>query len=631
MKVKTFSGGTINEALTAVKEDMGDSVLILETRNRLCDGIRGVLGKKVVEVIVADDDTGQAADSPFSVLGIARGDDEEDPFSDDFEEEEQEEPVAPPRAIIRPPEELTKGRRTHGRKGTRALRPTPESELLPEPMDRPTDQSMDELIGEAPSNGTGLHDEEMDALGFDLSDAPIFPGTMPPAQLPAVLHRVQEIEQAGNGVAYQPPPPQAGPPSGAKGYQAPHFARLPSDGSPQTLPPSRMTPAEELGPLPEGLESSWQRGPQNFAVEKPREETSARPPELEETPAKTPAKTPALKTKPKARRKPRIAPAALGEASFPETYRPILKHLVDQDVPESMARSLMKYVLRSRGAEATRREIHEELTKALNSVIRVAPIPDRQNPRPVEEAEAEKGKNQTEGDDPWKILESDTPEELGSEFFSEDPGGTAAEAPSIIAFVGTAGSGKTTSLAKVAAHFANQKLRTAGLIAIETAHDGSGERLKSYGDLMGVPVRRVSSPAQLAEAVKAMGDCAYLFIDAPACSLREAERTNGRSPFEPKHLKLFLESVPGVQKHLVLNATTRARDLIGTAKAFEPLAIDALLFTRLDETGALGHLLSLLQETGLPVSYTSAGREIPGDLDSATTEGLAEKILGFNG
>jgi flagellar biosynthesis GTPase FlhF len=71
MKVKTFTGATINEALAAVKEEMGDSVLILETRSKPIDGIGGMFGKKMVEVIVADDDSNQANSSPFSVLGMA--------------------------------------------------------------------------------------------------------------------------------------------------------------------------------------------------------------------------------------------------------------------------------------------------------------------------------------------------------------------------------------------------------------------------------------------------------------------------------------------------------------------------------------------------------------------------------
>jgi flagellar biosynthesis protein FlhF len=278
----------------------------------------------------------------------------------------------------------------------------------------------------------------------------------------------------------------------------------------------------------------------------------------------------------------------------------------------------MEHALRSQGSDAAPDRIENALRTALQTVVRTAPVADRENPKPANSGKTE---GASEGGDPWKILE----DELAGEGTAY---GSAPNAPTIVAFVGTAGVGKTASLAKLAAHFANRKLRSIGLIGIETPHLGSVDQLQACGELLGTPVRRVRSPAQLAEAVKEMRDRAYIFIDTPPCSLRPVERKNARSPFQPKHLKPFLEAVPGIQTHLVLSATTRARDIQTTVKTFGQIPVNALLFTKLDETHALGHLLGLLQETNLPVSYVTSGREIPDDLETAIPEGLIERVLG---
>jgi flagellar biosynthesis protein FlhF len=249
----------------------------------------------------------------------------------------------------------------------------------------------------------------------------------------------------------------------------------------------------------------------------------------------------------------------------------------------------MDHVLRSRGAGATTEDLYAEVKLALNSVLQAAPVPERK-------------KTSRRGAEDNKAADAARPE---------------AASPFIVAFVGPAGVGKTTALAKLAAHFAIRRARSVGLISIESSNPDS---LGAYADQMGVPVRRVRTPAQLAEAVKELRDRVYIFIDTPACA--------ARGSFAPQKLHAFLEAVPGIQTHLVLSATTRLRDLLAIADAFKPLFVDRLLFTKLDETATLGHLLGLLQETGLPVSYLSTGQEIPEDLEPASADRLVKRFLG---
>jgi len=604
MKVKTFTGATIDEALTAVKNQMGDSVLILETRSSIGEGRGGMPGRKVVEVIVADDDLGQASADPSAVLGIPGGDEDEDLLSQD---EPNADPSSPfPEPIIRRPEELTR----RDRRGTRAptRRPAPQLTVSNEFADDP-------FIGHS-------HAGEIDSrarnggLPYLAAESAAIPGhnAPPPAQLPVVLERIQELNSNGNGMFAPSGGPHAGNPMG---YQPPQFARL-SPGNVGFTAPAQPTLLEELPPArPEGVDPAWQRGPQNFSLEPARPRMDLPTPGAERAaPQSWSAKSP-----PEMEFKPSQAETATGTTSYPEAYQAFFEQLLEQDLPERMARSLIEYALRIQSTDAKPATIKGAIKVALSAVARTAPIPDRENPPSKKRKPAGSPKES----DPWSILADDGLDSARMD--AEANGGRSPSTPTIVAFVGTAGVGKTASLAKVAAHFANRKLRSVGLIGIETPQVGAVDQLQAYGELLGAPVRRVRSPGQLAEAIQEMRDRAYIFIDTPACSLRPVERKSGRSPFQPKHLKLFLEAVPGIRTHLVLNATTRERDARATVKTFKQIAVEALIFTRLDETNAFGHLLGLLQETSLPVSYTTSGREIPDDLEPATPEGLIARVL----
>jgi len=647
MKVKTFSGATINEALTAVKEEMGDSVLILETRSKPIDGISGMFGKKMVEVIVADDDSNQANSSPFSALGMAN-DEAKDPESLlEFEEQAKQveartSQLPPP--VIRRPTELTE--RAYGKRPE--VVDEAELEVFRKELEAMVDEKMPvinvpvrmhlpqevpALVGAAAGNGAGagngLH--KIYGIGNPMQ------GDVP-AQLPTVLNQIQKINENGAN-ADIPTLPQ---PSSAQmqfGYQAPQFAQLSAQNG--TIPAS---PTHSPFPEDAGLPMQKRNGgyelpatPELPITERPKptdiEESEGKantqiPRQAAEAPS-TPTlqhsnapSTPVASTK-------SDTSATPTPSSYPEAFQPVFEHLLDQDMPKPLAKSLIKYVIKQLGADATDEDIQNKLRSTLRSAVRTAPILDRENPKIVEGLSA-KDEDEASQSDPWSILDDDPfADDLEAEVSIVDNDSAPDSKPStIVAFVGTSGVGKTSSLAKIAAHFANKKVRTVGLIGIETPHVGSVDRLEAYGKLMGAQFKKVRSPGQLAEAIKEMSGCAYIFIDTPACSLKKGERKNGRSPFQPKHLQLFFSAAPGVQKHLVLNANTRGRDLNAAAKAFDTLDIDRLLFSKLDETNALGHLFGLLEKTKLPISYLTSSQEIPGDLNEVNAEEMVERMVG---
>lgn len=191
--------------------------------------------------------------------------------------------------------------------------------------------------------------------------------------------------------------------------------------------------------------------------------------------------------------------------------------------------------------------------------------------------------------------------------------------PRIIALVGPTGVGKTTTIGKLAAGFSIVDKRSVALITADTYRVAAVEQLKTFGEIIGVPVDVVMTPSGLKDALASHNDKEIIFID-----------TAGRSPHHELHmseLKAFLDKAQPDLTILVLSATTHSADQLKVFRRFEPLCTH-LIFTKLDETVNGGAILNLLEQTNLPVAYLTNGQNVPDDIEAATPERLTRYILG---
>ncbi|MHB1650869.1 MAG: flagellar biosynthesis protein FlhF [Desulfitobacteriaceae bacterium] len=191
--------------------------------------------------------------------------------------------------------------------------------------------------------------------------------------------------------------------------------------------------------------------------------------------------------------------------------------------------------------------------------------------------------------------------------------------PRVVALVGPTGVGKTTTIGKLAAGFSIVDKRKVALITADTYRVAAVEQLKTFGEIIGVPVEVVMTPAGLREALLRHTDKELIFID-----------TAGRSPQHELHmseLRAFLDRAEPDLTMLVMSATTSSVDQLRVFKRFEPLSTH-LIFTKLDETVSSGTLLNILDKTTLPVAYLTTGQNVPDDIEVATPERLADYVLG---
>lgn len=190
----------------------------------------------------------------------------------------------------------------------------------------------------------------------------------------------------------------------------------------------------------------------------------------------------------------------------------------------------------------------------------------------------------------------------------------------VVAFIGPTGVGKTTTIAKLAAHFSLTENLAVGMITCDTFRVGAAEQLKTFGDILSVPVKVVSTPAEMKEAIGELMDRDIIFIDTTGRSAKNTAQIS-----EVKH---FLDAAVPTETFLVLSATTKRKDMEEIVEKFGIIPFDRIIFTKLDETSSLGGVYSLLYKTGKNPSYITFGQNIPDDIAIAEPNSFVVRLWG---
>ena len=189
----------------------------------------------------------------------------------------------------------------------------------------------------------------------------------------------------------------------------------------------------------------------------------------------------------------------------------------------------------------------------------------------------------------------------------------------IVALLGTTGVGKTTTLAKIAAKFVLEQRTNVALITADTYRISAVEQLKTYSDILELPLEIVYNPAELAAAIERHRDKELILID-----------TAGRSQhndYQLRELEEFLRVNPRIEKHLVISSTTKLTDARQIMNKFAQVEPDRIIFTKTDETGSLGMIINLLRNNNYSLSYITTGQSVPDDIERANAEILADLLF----
>lgn len=194
-----------------------------------------------------------------------------------------------------------------------------------------------------------------------------------------------------------------------------------------------------------------------------------------------------------------------------------------------------------------------------------------------------------------------------------------AQGPRKVALVGPTGVGKTTTIAKIASYYALERNWNVALVTLDTYRVGAVEQLRIYARLLGVPLEAVSDFAELSGALERLGDADLVLIDTPGHGPGDAPAL--------ERLAAALGRQEALEVMLVVAATLRREEIRRVMRCFRPLDFERLIFSKLDEAGRLGEVLNAWNESGLEVSYFTAGQRVPEDLEAASAETLCRRLL----
>ena len=205
--------------------------------------------------------------------------------------------------------------------------------------------------------------------------------------------------------------------------------------------------------------------------------------------------------------------------------------------------------------------------------------------------------------------------------------------PQVVLVVGVNGSGKTTTIGKLASQFkaAGKKVVIA---AGDTFRAAAVEQLQVWGDRAGVPVLAApegSDPASLAfdAMTRAQEDGADLLM------IDTAGRLQNRADLMEELAKIVrvIRKKDETAPHntlLVLDATT-GQNALNQVETFQKLAdVSGLVMTKLDGTAKGGVLVALADKFGLPIHAIGVGEQID-DLAPFDPEEFAAALTGLEG
>ncbi len=189
-----------------------------------------------------------------------------------------------------------------------------------------------------------------------------------------------------------------------------------------------------------------------------------------------------------------------------------------------------------------------------------------------------------------------------------------------ICLVGPTGVGKTTTIAKLAASLKLRQKQRVGLITIDTYRIAAVDQLRTYANIIGVPLKVVITPAEMQAAMREFSECDSVLIDT-------AGRSHG-DQLKLNELSGFIQAGNPSEVHLVLSSTCTQEGMEAAVEKFSAVRVDKIIFTKLDEAVSFGVLLNVARRASKALSYVTTGQDVPDHIEVGQPRRLARLILG---
>jgi len=200
------------------------------------------------------------------------------------------------------------------------------------------------------------------------------------------------------------------------------------------------------------------------------------------------------------------------------------------------------------------------------------------------------------------------------------PAGTQEDGrPLTIALIGPTGVGKTTTLAKLAATYKLRRGKKVGMVTCDTYRIAAVDQLRTYANIIGLPLKVALTPADMRQACQQLSDCDVILIDTAGRSQRDLGKID--------ELRTLIDAASPHETHLVLSSTHSERVLAEAAAKFVDINPDHVIFTKLDEAVSLGLVVNTLRRLKARLSFVTTGQEVPDQIELGNADRIARLVV----
>lgn len=190
-------------------------------------------------------------------------------------------------------------------------------------------------------------------------------------------------------------------------------------------------------------------------------------------------------------------------------------------------------------------------------------------------------------------------------------------------FIGPTGVGKTTTIAKLASNLSVTLHKKVALITVDTYRIAAAEQLRTYASILEIPFRVIYSVEDIKKAASDFEDMDYIMVDTAGHSIHNEEQKDEVG----KYIEALKETMD-TDVFLVMSASTKYRDLLEIVDCYKENFDFKLIFTKMDETNAVGNLYNIRLHTGAPMSYITNGQNVPDDIAVFDAQRVVKNLLG---
>ena len=196
------------------------------------------------------------------------------------------------------------------------------------------------------------------------------------------------------------------------------------------------------------------------------------------------------------------------------------------------------------------------------------------------------------------------------------------EGTKFVYFIGPTGVGKTTTIAKLVSSIKLKNKIKVALVTLDTYRIAAVEQLRTYANILNIPLRVVYSDSELKEVREEFKDYDLVLVDTAGRSHKNEEQI--------ADIREMIDTTPEELRevYLVLSVTTKYKDLVQITECYKRITNYNLIFTKLDETSSVGNILNIRMLTQAPLSYTTWGQNVPDDIGKVNAQKIAKQLLG---